>query len=66
MKLCFFVFFVYSFSCMKSRIIKISTKNFMSFYTKVQDAYLVNPIYFILQGIQLELQTGRTRSDRPR
>ena len=32
---------------------------------KVQDAYSVHPIYSILQGIQLKLQSGRTRSDRP-
>ena len=33
---------------------------------KVQDIYSVHPIYSILQGIQLELQSGRTRSDRLR
>ena len=32
---------------------------------KVPDAYLGQPIYSILQGIQLELLLGRTRSDRP-
>ena len=32
---------------------------------KVPDAYSGRPIYSILQGIQLELQSGRTRSDRP-
>ena len=32
--------------------------------TKVHDAYSVHPTYSILQGIQLELQSGRTRSDR--
>ena len=33
--------------------------------TKVPDAYSGRPIYAILQGIQLELRSGRTRSDRP-
>ena len=32
----------------------------------MQDTYSVHPIYTILQGIQLELQSGRTRSDRQR
>ena len=36
------------------------------FIPKVQDAYSVHPIFSILQGKQLELQSGRTRSDRPR
>ena len=29
------------------------------------DAYSGQSIYSVLQGIQLELQSGRTRSDRP-
>ena len=32
---------------------------------KVPDAYSGQPIYPILQGIQLQLLLGRTRSDRP-
>ena len=32
--------------------------------SKVQDAYTIHPIYSIYQGIQLELQSGGTRSDR--
>ena len=33
---------------------------------KVQDAYSFYPTYSILQGVQLELQSGRTRYDRLR
>ena len=44
-----------------------STKNLQRHLRpKVQDAYSVHPTYSVLQGIQLELQSGRTRSDRPR
>ena len=32
---------------------------------KLPDSYSGHPIYSVLQGIQLELLLGRTRSDRP-
>ena len=33
--------------------------------SKVPGAYSGHPIYSVLQGIQLELQSGRTRFDKP-